>query len=163
MARDIQFIVIHCSATPNNVPVSTDQIRQWHLARGFRGIGYHRVITLDGVTHETRGEDNIGAHAKGFNAQSIGVCMVGGTGGRDKLNPGAYTLKQWHALAVLVTDLQQRYPGAKVCGHRDLSPDLNGNGIIEPFEHIKLCPSFEVSKWLENGMVPLAAHVLEDK
>ncbi len=161
--REIDLIVIHCSATPNNVPVSVETIRQWHLQRGFRGVGYHYVITLDGKVNETRGLDNIGAHAKGFNATSIGICMVGGTGGPDKQNPGAYTLNQWHALRNLVHELRQRFPKSRVCGHRDLSPDKNGNGIIEPVEWIKLCPCFSVLEWLGNDMLPASEHVLGEK
>jgi N-acetyl-anhydromuramyl-L-alanine amidase AmpD len=157
---NVEYIVLHCSASPNGLPLTCDVIRQWHLARGFRGIGYHYVITIDGVVHATRGEQNIGAHAKGYNAKSLGICMVGGTGGVDKYNPGRYNLKQWHALAVLITDLETRYPNAKVVGHRDLSPDLNANGIIEPNEFIKLCPSFSVADWLANQKVPLPQHVL---
>lgn len=159
--RVINLIVIHCSATPNNVPVSVAQIRQWHLARGFAGVGYHYVITLDGAVHATRPESEMGAHAKGFNSASLGICMVGGTGGPEKANPGRYHLNQWEALQRLVQSLQKRFPGVRVVGHRDLSPDLDGDGTIEPNEWIKLCPSFDVAIWLAHSMVPESQHVLE--
>ena len=158
--RPINLLVIHCTATPNGVPVAVGTIRQWHLARGFRDVGYHWVISLDGELHQTRPESEMGAHVKGFNSHSLGVCMVGGTGGPERLNPGQYSLQQWATLHHLVLDLQARYPGLKVCGHRDLSPDADGDGTIEPTEWVKLCPSFEVREWLASGMLPPSAHVL---
>lgn len=53
-------------------------------------------------------------------------------------------------MAAYVIDFHRRFPDVKIIGHRDLSPDLNGNGIIEPFEFMKACPSFEVSEWLKS-------------
>lgn len=156
----VDLIVIHCSATPNGRPVTVEQIREWHLDRGFQGVGYHFVITIDGMVHGTRPETTPGAHAKGYNACSLGVCMVGGTGGADPLNPGAYSAEQWEALRSLLWDLRVRYPDARICGHRDLSPDIDGDGQIEPHEWIKLCPSFDVAGWLGAGMVPDPKHVL---
>lgn len=160
MDRPIDLVVIHCSATKNGGAVSVNTIRQWHLARGFSGVGYHYVITIDGKLNATRIENMIGAHALGHNGSSLGICMVGGLGGPDKQNPGAYTMSQWDSLRWLVKDILVRHPNARVCGHRDLSPDLDGDGEVEPNEWIKLCPCFEVKDWLENGMVPVSEHVL---
>ena len=159
--RFVDLIVVHCSATPNGRTVTTQQIEQWHNARGFKGVGYHYVITLDGVIHATRPEDEIGAHALHYNAHSIGICMVGGTGGRDRRNPGSYTRDQWTSLAALVVSLRSRYPEADICGHRDLSPDLDGDGQVEPHEWIKICPAFDVTEWLSSGMVPRSIYVTE--
>jgi len=153
--RAINLIVIHCSASPNGRSVSVDTIRQWHKARGFIDIGYHWVIDIDGTVDEGRGEDRIGAHAEGYNARSIGICLVGGVGGPDKHNPGQYSQTQWDSLKVLLAEIQGRYPGSTVVGHRDLSPDMNHNGHIESVEWIKLCPSFEVSGWLKSGPDPI--------
>lgn len=146
--RSINLIVIHCTASPNGVPRSIAEITADHKARGFSAIGYHHVINVDGTVMRGRPEDEPGAHAKGFNARSIGVCLVGGVGGKDKLNPGKYTDAQWLSLKALLTELLARYPGCKIVGHRDLSPDLDGDGEIEPREWIKLCPAFEVKSWL---------------
>lgn len=87
--------------------------------------------------------ERIGAHAKGFNAHSIGICYEGGL---DCNGHPKDTRTEWqkHSMRVLVKVLLKDYPGSKVCGHRDLSPDLNGNGEIEPEEWIKACPCFEV-------------------
>ena len=86
-----------------------------------------------------------GAHVRGWNAGSIGVCYEGGL---DECGRPAdtRTLFQKHSLRVLVLLLLKDYPGSRLCGHRDLSPDLNHNGEIEPEEWIKQCPCFEVAK-----------------
>lgn len=76
--RTINQIIIHCTATPARRDVKADDIDRWHRARGFRGIGYHYVVYLDGTVVHGRNESVAGAHCKGFNAHSIGVCYVGG-------------------------------------------------------------------------------------
>lgn len=152
--RRIDRIVVHCSATPNGKHFDVDTIRSWHAERGFKDIGYHFVIYTDGSVVPGRPLEKIGAHALGYNESSVGVCLVGGVGGPDKLNPGQYTQAQWDGLAALVGSLQQAFPGCILCGHRDLSPDLDGDGQIEPSEWIKLCPSFDVDGWYSSGMVP---------
>jgi N-acetyl-anhydromuramyl-L-alanine amidase AmpD len=113
-----------------------------HRRRGFDGIGYHYYIRKDGTVVATRPLERIGAHARGFNARSIGICYEGGL---DRLGRPAdtRTLEQGTALQLLVQQLLQRFPNARVCGHRDLSPDLNSNGEIEPEEWIKACPCFD--------------------
>ena len=89
--------------------------------------------------------ERAGAHAKGFNAHSIGICYEGGLdcNGRPK---DTRTVWHKHSRRVLVRVLLKEYPGSRVCGHRELSPDLNGNGEIEPEEWIKACPCFEVKE-----------------
>ncbi|MCE8601089.1 N-acetylmuramoyl-L-alanine amidase, partial [Bacteroides fragilis] len=86
-----------------------------------------------------------GAHAKGFNAHSIGICYEGGL---DCNGQPKDTRTEWqkHSMRVLVKVLLKEYPGSRVCGHRDLSPDLNENGEIGPEEWIKACPCFEVKE-----------------
>lgn len=158
--RHINLIVIHCTATRNGVPVSVQTVDQWHRARGFSGIGYHYLIQPDGTVDQGRLEEQMGAHAKGFNLHSIGVCLVGGTGGPDRQNPGQFTEAAWESLRIAVQDLMDRYPDAQVVGHRDLSPDLDGDGQVEPHEWIKLCPAFEVQTWLAAGMTPPEGQVL---
>ena len=152
--RQINLIVVHCTASRNGKARPVAAIEADHRARGFSGIGYHYVIQPDGHVDLGRDEEQPGAHAKGFNAHSIGVCLVGGLGGPDRLNPGLYTMAQWDALRVTVRSLLDRYPGARVAGHRDLSPDLDGDGQVEPHEWLKKCPAFEVRDWLANFMQP---------
>lgn len=161
--RHIDRIVIHCTASPNGRARALADIRADHLARGFKDIGYHYIIQPDGRVDLGRDEEQPGAHAKGFNAHSIGVCMVGGLGGPDKLNPGQYTQAAWNALRTTVQDLLDRYTYAVLVGHRDLSPDLDGDGEIEPAEWIKLCPAFSVRAWQVAGMVPPEAQVLNEE
>lgn len=90
-----------------------------------------------------RDEDMVGAHARGYNATSLGVCYEGGLDENGKA-ADTRTPRQKEALHRLVHDLLLRYPEAKVVGHRDLSPDTNYNGIVDPWERIKECPCFEV-------------------
>jgi N-acetylmuramoyl-L-alanine amidase len=188
--RTINLIVIHCSATPSGRSIGADPalvIDGWHRERGFRRapgvkraphlrhIGYHGVIDVNGRISEGRHYDEVGAHAAQFNAHSLGVCLVGGAE-----REGRYTLAQWHALSDYVRMLamglsiplqrarrvgKATAPGYSmvmgVCGHRDLSPDKNGTGLVEPFEWLKTCPGFDVGAWLDNGLRPLPQHVLD--
>lgn len=164
--RPINLIVIHCTASRNGQPKSMESIRQEHRARGFSDVGYHYVIQTNGSVMVGRPEEVIGAHAavKGhaYNKTSIGVCMVGGLlpDGTAKADSGQFSQAQWDNLRIAVQDLMDRYPGSRVVGHRDLSPDLDGDGQVEPHEWIKLCPTFDVSRWLAAGMVPDPAQVL---
>ncbi len=120
-----------------------------HRRRGFNGVGYHFYIRKNGDIKSTRPLERIGAHARGFNSESIGICYEGGL---DCKGHPKDTRTPWqkHSLRVLILTLLRDYPGCRVCGHRDLSPDLNGNGEIEPEEWIKACPCFDAEKcWSE--------------
>lgn len=170
MPRAINLIVIHCSASPNgkqlakNGKTAADVIDVWHSTRGFhrqpaavaafnptlKSIGYHFVLDTDGSKSTGRGLDEIGAHVSGFNANSIGVCMVG---------TDQFTLLQWQALTSLIKALAAKYPAARIVGHRDLSPDKNHDGTIEPNEWLKTCPGFTVADWLKGGMKPLSGKI----
>ena len=78
LPREIKLLVIHCSATRCNVSFPVERLRECHLQRGFRDIGYHFYITRDGVLHHCRPVSEIGAHVRGFNRHSIGICYAGG-------------------------------------------------------------------------------------
>lgn len=126
--RKINKIILHCSDTPTGRDVRAKDIRRWHVVeQGWADIGYHYVICRDGTIEPGRAESVIGAHAYGHNSDSIGICMVGGTGGCD------FTRLQWKALDLLVSQLEKRYPGAEVIGHNDVSS--------------KECPSFDAKAW----------------
>lgn len=116
-------------------------------------IGYHHVIETDGTPRIGRPEAQIGAHVAGSNADSIGVCMIG----TNKFSPA-----QWETLRELISRLKLKYPDASVWGHRDYSPDKDGDGVIEEHEWFKLCPGFEVGAWQLSGMDPAwnEAHIL---
>ena len=141
--RTINLFVVHCSATREGHVLTPEALESEHRRRGFRTTGYHYYIRKDGTLYLTRSLERIGAHAKGFNAHSIGICYEGGLDCRGR-PADTRTPAQRATLRQLVTDLELRFPGCRVCGHRDLSPDLNGNGEIEPEEWVKQCPCFDV-------------------
>lgn len=127
--RKIDKIIIHCSATPEGKPFTVADIDRWHRDRGWQGIGYHYVIYLDGSIHEGRSEEIIGAHCSGQNAQSIGICYIGGLDASGKAKD-TRTPAQRKALHKLVSDLKTRYPAATVHGHNEFAN--------------KDCPCFDV-------------------
>ena len=124
--RKIDLIVIHCSATCEDRPFTGQALEAAHRRRGFDGTGYHFYIRRDGQILTTRPVERAGAHARGYNAHSIGIAYEGGL---DHYGNPKDTRTEWqrHSLRVLVRALLMDYPEAKVAGHRDLSPDLNNN------------------------------------
>lgn len=132
--REVSQIIIHCSATPPSMDIGVDEIRQWHLLRGFSDIGYHYVIRRDGVVEPGRHTDVVGAHVQGHNAHSIGVCVVGGVTEGAKKPDANFTRHQWRSLETLVSLLVGKYPAATVTGHRS-------------FTTSKACPSFDAVAW----------------
>jgi len=157
--RKINLLVIHCTATQNGLFIPVEIVRGWHLQRGFTDIGYHYLIAPDGALLAGRPEELIGAHAKGFNAHSLSISLEGGLGGSWRNNTGRYTLEAWHTLRVWIELNLQRFPGSQVKGHRELSPDLDKNGIVEPEEWVKTCPAFDVPTWLKNKYLPDSQNV----
>ncbi len=131
MNRKITEIIVHCSATPAGRDVSAADIDRWHRARGFVQIGYHYVVRLDGSVEVGRAESKIGAHCLGHNANSIGVCYVGGCKADCTTPCDTRTPAQKSALVSLLRQLLERYPGAVVHGHRDFAA--------------KACPSFDAT------------------
>ncbi len=141
--RTITDIVIHCTASPVIRDYTAADIRRMHVRdRGWADIGYHYVVRLDGTIEPGRDVDTIGAHVSGYNAHSIGIVYVGGIGHDGKARD-TRTENQKNALLNLLLMLRKIYPNARISGHRDFSPDKNGNGIIEPCEWIKECPCFD--------------------
>ena len=143
--RTINLFVVHCSATREDCTLSPEALDVMHRRRGFNGTGYHYYIRKDGTLYLTRSLERIGAHAKGFNAHSIGICYEGGLDCRGR-PADTRTPEQCAALRLLVHQLLGKFPDCRVCGHRDLSPDRNGNGEIEPEEWIKVCPCFDAEE-----------------
>lgn len=148
--NDIHTIVVHASATRGGVWVDAADIDQWHKNRGWAMIGYHRVIRLDGSVEQGRPYTRRGAHVRGNNTNTIGICMVGGLDENGKVEDN-FTEAQYHALLAEIINLREMFPNINaVKGHRDFSPDLNGDGLITPNEWIKLCPCFEVADKLRE-------------
>lgn len=140
--RKINAIVIHCSATVEGQDIDIKLIDEWHRKRGFKKVGYHYVIKLDGEIQKGRAESEVGAHVKGHNFSSIGICYIGGLA-KNMKPKDTRTAAQKNSLLSLIKGLKLRYPDAIVLGHRDYSEDKNKNGIIEPFEWSKACPCFD--------------------
>ncbi len=129
--RTINKIIVHCTDTPKGRDVSVDEIRRWHVEeRGWSDIGYHIVITLDGIVHEGRPIEKKGAHCKGWNKNSIGIAYVGGKGGDTR------TEEQKNSLIDILEYYKIQYPSIEIFGHRDFSD--------------KKCPSFNAKKEYEN-------------
>ena len=151
--RTIDHIVIHCSATREDRSLTVAELEENHRCRGFRGVN----IPVDDIRYLYRIQsfgspsyalELVGAHAKGHNSHSIGICYEGGLDVRGRAKD-TRTPEQRSALRLLVHQLLKRFRNnVRICGHRDLSPDLNGDGVIEPEEWIKECPCFEVSREL---------------
>ena len=143
--RKIDSIILHCTATPEGKDYSVDTIRSWHKQRGFDDIGYHYVIHLDGSISNGRPIAIAGAHALGWNSNSIGISYIGGLDSSAKKGKDTRTPAQKEAFKSLIAKLVLEYKDIRILlGHRDTSPDLNGNGTIERGEWIKECPCFDV-------------------
>ncbi len=130
MRTRTSHIVIHCAATPPSMDIGAKEIDQWHKDRGWKGIGYHYVIRRDGSIENGRHPDEVGAHVRGWNKQSLGICLIGGVD-KDNKPENNFTEAQFKSLEHLLVVTSKMYPHAIVMGHRDLDPN-------------KACPSFEV-------------------
>jgi N-acetylmuramoyl-L-alanine amidase len=140
--RDIDSIVVHCAATPPSVDVGATIIRFWHVnEKGWSDIGYHYVIRRNGKIEKGRPVERPGAHAKGFNHNSIGVCWVGGIAEGSSAPEDNRTAEQSASLFTLLQELQAQFPGAAVLGHRDIK------GVK------KACPSFDVRQWYTQACI----------
>ena len=117
--RKITKIIVHCTATHAGREVSVAEITLWHKARGFRTIGYHYVVRLDGRILVGRDESEAGAHCYGQNSCSIGVVYVGGLSAADGSPADTRTQAQKAALKRLIAALKSRIPGAPVQTHRE--------------------------------------------
>lgn len=161
--KQIDSIIIHCSATRAGQDLRARDIDRMHRARGFAQIGYNFVIDLDGLVENGRPLSIDGAHCntKGFsgesyNKHSIGICYIGGLDASGQA-ADTRTEAQRTALRELVAKLCREYPIAELLGHRDTSPDTDGSGEVEPCEFIKSCPCFDVrsefSNFLKNTVI----------
>lgn len=148
--RNIDSIIVHCSATKAGQDFTAADINCWHRERGFNGIGYHYVIRLDGKLEKGRDVSLAGAHCRGWNERSVGICYIGGLDANGR-PADTRTNAQKRVLYQIIMDLQREYNILQVLGHRDTSLDLNGDGVIEPYEYVKACPCFDVREFLRNG------------
>lgn len=130
--RNIEKIIIHCSATPEGRVVTVQDIDRWHRQAGYSCIGYHYVIGLDGSVVTGRAHERIGAHTKGQNSTSIGICYIGGCD-KNMKPKDTRTAAQKASMVNLIRSLLVRYPSATVHGHREFAQ--------------KDCPCFDVQQW----------------
>lgn len=128
--REINRIILHCSATPEGKDYTVADIDRWHKANGWQGIGYHYVVYRDGSVHNGRDLAVAGAHTSGYNKNSIGVCYIGGVAADGKTPKDTRTPAQRRALRVLVESLQKQFPQATIHGHYEFAA--------------KACPSFKI-------------------
>jgi N-acetylmuramoyl-L-alanine amidase len=131
-AQHITYLVVHCSDTPDSSALTGRDIHEMHLGFGWDGVGYHRVIGRDGTIEPGRPDYWIGAHVRGFNDVSLGVCLIGRR---------SFTNAQMQALETVLRSWKAAYPKAQIVGHRD-------------FDYTeKTCPNFDVAVWCtERGI-----------
>lgn len=145
----VKHLTIHCAATPEGRHVTAEQITAWDKAK-FGQTSYHWVVELDGNRVRTLRDDERGAHVGGKNTGNIGICYIGGMDKKMNRPMDTRTEAQKASLLTLIRTYKARYPGITIRGHRDWSPDLDGDGVIEPNEWKKACPSFDVTAWLKQ-------------
>lgn len=136
--KSVDLIVVHCSATRATDDIGAEDIDRWHKQRGWFRIGYHYVIRRDGTVEKGRPDDQPGAHARGYNHVSLGICMAGGVAANGKTPENNFTPAQFKSLEDLVKRLLNEHPHALPIGHGQLP------GVA------KACPSFDVREWWET-------------
>lgn len=127
--RKITEIIVHCADTPEGRDDKAADIERWHKAQGYNDIGYHYVVDIDGTIEPGRDVECVGAHCKGHNAQSVGVCYIGGRDKETFKPKDTRTPEQKESLLLLLKFLRAKYPEAKIYGHNDFAQ--------------KACPCFD--------------------
>lgn len=133
--RKINEIIVHCTATFSDQKVTIDILRKWHKQRGFKDVGYHYLIDLDGNILTGRPVEQVGAHCKDHNAHSIGVAYAGGLGA-DARPADTLNEKQRASLIQLLSELREQYPDATIHGHNEFAN--------------KACPCFDVQQFVKE-------------
>lgn len=130
--KNIKYLVVHCSDTPDNLNLNAIDIHKMHLGFGWDGIGYHKIINRKGIIENGRPEYWVGAHVKGINKKSLGVCLIG----RDK-----FTTEQFSSLEKLLIKWKNIYKNSIIVGHR------------EAVTTKKTCPNFNVNEWCKKRSI----------
>lgn len=126
--RDITLVVIHHSASPRSIKATT--VKQWHKDRGFADVGYHGLIEESGLYIPGRSIDKMGAHAKGANRNSLGLCIIGD----NTKEPQSWNTDQLITAEVIIEAWLMMFPKAKMAGHRDVGSTKT------------LCPGLDIRK-----------------
>lgn len=129
--ENINYLIIHCSDTGNNNNIDASIIHKMHINFGWEGIGYHKVILRSGKIENGRPEFWIGAHVKGKNKNSLGVCLIG---------TNKFTSEQFLSLKKVLLKWKKKYPNAQIIGHRDA------------VKTSKTCPNFNVRQWCNENL-----------
>lgn len=130
--RPIHTLVWHCSATPEGKHFDVSDIDRWHRQRGWAGIGYHKVVLLDGTVQEGRSITRIGAHVAGHNTGSLGYCYIGGVAKDGKTAKDTRTPAQKATMRRLTEEAIRDFNLKRVSGHNEYAA--------------KACPSFDVRR-----------------
>jgi len=135
----LDYLVVHCADTKPSMDIGVKEIDRWHRERGWFCCGYHYVIRRNGkIERSKRHLDQPGAHVRGWNHCSLGICLVGGMAEDSDKPECNFTEDQWGALHFLLTQLTKNPPvpgPCKVQGHRDF-PKVT-----------KACPTFDAIPW----------------
>lgn len=139
-SSDVKYIVVHCAYTPAKMDIGASDIDRWHREKGWLMIGYHGVIRRNGSFETGRPLNKVGAHVRGINSQSVGICLAGGMTD-DKKNPEFnYTDEQMETLRDKLDEWLKLFPNARVAGHYE-------------FDKKKTCPNFDAELWYRTGKI----------
>ena len=138
--RKIERIFIHCTASQQTATVKS--IMNEFKRKGWEYPGYHYLIDSTGKIHQLLDTEHVSNGVQGYNQTAINIAYIGGIDANGKAIDNR-TKEQKQSLIRLLLALRKKYPEAKILGHRDISPDTNGNGIVDPWERIKECPCFD--------------------
>ena len=127
--KNVSLLIIHCSDTPDKDDFRALDIHKMHLSFGWSGIGYHKIICRDGVIEDGRPTYWVGAHTRGKNKESLGVCLIG----RNE-----FTDKQFQSLEALLKKWKKTYPSASIIAHS------------KAIKTDKTCPNFNVDEWCKS-------------
>ena len=142
--RRINRIFVHCTASWQETTTEESLLAEFKK-NGWKRPGYHYVVKPDGNIIEMLSDNYIANGVKNYNQNSIHVAWIGGIlkAGKNIVSWDNRTPQQKQALFDLLTKLKLRYRDAIILGHRDISPDLNHHGVVDPWERIKQCPCFD--------------------
>jgi len=137
--RNIERIFVHCTAGSQSQTIA--DLKNEFIRKGWKSPGYHYVIDTSGGVHQLLSVEQVSNGVKGYNSSAINVAYIGGIDGKGKPTDNRTPLQK-ESLVLLLHKLKLQYSQAKILGHRDISPDKNHNGIVDPWERIKECPCF---------------------
>lgn len=145
--REIKNIVVHCTGGSQKATLQT--LKNGWKKLGWKNPGYHYLIDASGIILTVTPESTIANGVAGHNSNSIHVSYIGGIDAKGKAVDNR-TEAQKKSLITILTQLKAKYPTAKICGHRDFSPDKNGDGKITSIDWVKVCPCFDAISEYKN-------------